>query len=371
MKVASMNIQNLFHRDISCFRADRAENSPSRMEEFQELLERPTKDDRTLERLRELSFFLGFGPQGDRSYMCLRRIAGSLYVKALGRERQPMASQRVGWNGWVALRSLPLGEGSQRAKAECIAQRGPDILVLQEVEDRAALSDFNSECLAPRLDSAFEQWSFVEGNDSRGRGHGIMVRNGYGIKGMAPHAHDRDDMGQGELFEMDSPEFTLTTPKGEELTIISTRFREGLHPEGRNKRKAQARMLRSIWDRLQAQGRKKVLICGNLGEVAYGKSLAPLLAPMDLRDIAHHPYFFSEKGGSAQGRPTTAGGWVAKHDYLLASPELYRRIQKCGMTTPVEKTDPHGQGGSSAPSRERDPLSLPIPPLLWVETEDV
>src|SRR5690606_6510001 len=121
--------------------------------------------------------------------------------------------------------------------------------------DRQSLADFNREFLAPLMDGGFEQWLFVEGNDSRGLGHGILVRNGYTIKGMLTHAHERDGSG-GDLFENESPEFIVSTPKGEEMTLISTRFQEDTESDQREKRTAQSLMLRSSWERLQDQGKK-------------------------------------------------------------------------------------------------------------------
>lgn len=184
MRIATMNIQNLFHRDLSFLQQNASKNLQNWMEEFQSLLKNPNKQHQELGRMRELAFLMGFSPQATEPFLTLRRKGGHLYVKPLGGERQTKATERVGWNGWVELRSYPLDEKHRNAKVECIAKADPDILVLQEVEDRASLSDFNRDYLGPKLGGAFEQWLFTEGNDNRGLGHAILTRNGYRILGF-------------------------------------------------------------------------------------------------------------------------------------------------------------------------------------------
>lgn len=371
MKIASMNIQNLFHRDLSFRKEVHSKNLQRWMGEFQHLMDLPKKDDQALDRLRELSFTLGFGPHGKGPSMVLRRIGGRHYLKAVANSSGPRASAQLDWNGWAELRSFPLEERIQKAKLDCIRRTAPDILVLQEVEDRQSLADFNRECLAPLLDGTYDQWLFVEGNDPRGLGHGILVRNGYTLEGMRTHAHDRDGAG-GDLFAMESPEFMVLSPKGERITLISTRFQEDTPDDQRVKRKAQALKLRRAWEGLQAHGKNKLLICGTFGEVAYGKGLAPLLGRRDLKDIAQHPYFDSGEIQSVPGTlATSRGKWIAKHDYLLLSPELYGRIQGCGVERPRVKPGPGTKGAKPVHGEVSDTRSFPMPPLLWVDIEDV
>src|SRR5690606_10335950 len=210
MKVATMNMQNLYHRDLSFRKAAHNRNLQEWMGEFQKLMDLPKKDDKTLDRLRELSFSLGFGPHGSGALMALRSLGGRHYIKALGPNAGPRATEQLGWNGWVELCSFPVDERIRKPNLECIVQTDPDILILQEVEDRQSLADLNRDCLAPLL-GAFDQWLFVEGNDPRGLGHGILVRNGHAILGMRTHAHDRDGA-DGDLFEMESPEFVVNSP---------------------------------------------------------------------------------------------------------------------------------------------------------------
>ena len=368
MKLASMNMQNLFHRDLSFMKKHRSKNVQGWMEEFQNLLDKSKKDDETLDRLRELSFLLGFSPRCKEPFLTLRRKGGHHYVKAMGSERQPRASERVGWNGWVELRSFPLEEKHRKPKVDCIAKAAQDILVLQEVEDRASLADFNREWIGPKLGSTFDQCLFMEGNDPRGLGHGLLCRNGYSIKAVQPHSNELDGE-EGNLFEMDCPEYTVVTPTGEEVVVISARFKEDAETGSHTKRTQQSRMLRSYLERLHDQGRQKVIICGMLGEVAYGKSLSPLLGRRDFKDIAQHPYFNGRREKKAGGRTmaSSSGECMAKHDYLLASSELYGKIGGCGLM----RLPGIGSSPGKAPPSNIHTVSSPTPPLLWVEVEDV
>jgi len=372
MKIATMNIQNLFHRDLSFLRQNASKNLQDWMQEFQSLLKNPNKENQELGRMRELAFSMGFSPQATEPFLTLRRKGGHLYVKPLGGERQTKANERVGWNGWVELRSYPLDEKHRNAKVECIAKADPDILVLQEVEDRPSLSDFNRDYLGPKLDGTFEQWLFTEGNDNRGLGHAILTRNGYRIVGFQPHAHERDQEGR-DLFEMDCPEYTVVTPTGDELTIISTRFSEdGRDLDYHAKRKEQARRIKSYCNRLIAQDKDRIVICGTLGEVSYGNSLRPLLSDRKVRDITEHTAFkvTGDKDSHRMSNYDPHSGWLAKHDYLLSSQLLYDSINRCGVYFP--KLTKKASISKLAPFKS-NVMDKPIsaPPLLWGDYEEV
>lgn len=363
-----MNIQNLFHRDLSFLRQNASKNLQDWMEEFQSLLRNPDKRPRDLTRMRELAFLMGFSPKATEPFLTLRRKGGRLYVKPLGGERQARATERLGWNGWVELRSYPLDEAHRSSKVGCIARANPDILVLQEVEDRPSLSDFNREYLAPKLGGPFQQWLFTEGNDNRGLGHAILTRNGHRIVGFRPHAHEKDLEGR-DLFEMDCPEYTIVTPEGEELTIISARFQEdGDQGNPSAKRKEQARSVRSFYDRLNAQGKHWVLVCGTLGEVSYADVLRPLMGDGALRDIPCHvgkaAVHHGQRDWRAFEEPT--GDWVAKHDYLLSSHALFQRIRHSQVHFPLP---PRGGRSSRSgfPNSGRDRDGSMAPPLVWAD----
>ncbi|MBW8242558.1 hypothetical protein K1F50_07065 [Muricauda oceani] len=350
MRIATMNIQNLFHRDLSFLRQNASKNLQDWMEEFQALLKNPNKQHQDLGRMRELAFLMGFSPQATEPFLTLRRKCGHLYVKPLGEERQTRATERVGWNGWVELRTYPLDEKHRSAKVGCIAEADPDILVLQEVEDRPSLSDFNRNYLGPKLNGAFEQWLFTEGNDNRGLGHAILTRNGYRIVGFQPHAHEQDQEGE-DLFEMDCPEYTVVTPAGKELTIISARFQQdGQDLDLSGKRKEQAQKVRSYCDRLLMQGKDNIVVCGTLGEVSYGDSLRPLLGDKKLRDIPCQSICKIIKGRKGTEEKVSEN-WLVKHDYLLSSGALYFRVRESGLCFPTISQEAYGSK----------------PPLLWFE----
>src|SRR5690606_1838037 len=120
MRIASMNIQNLYHRDLSFKKVAQRTNLQQWEVEFQNLMEKPKKDNQTLDRLRELSFSLGFGRFGRGPFMRLRSAGGVHYIKPMDHGRGPRASGLSGWNGWMELKSFPLSERIRRSKLECI-----------------------------------------------------------------------------------------------------------------------------------------------------------------------------------------------------------------------------------------------------------
>ena len=57
-------------------------------------------------------------------------------------------------------------------KARIIAEADPDILIVQEVEDKAALDLFNNNYLPEFGISPFDRTLVLKGNDARGPGYG-------------------------------------------------------------------------------------------------------------------------------------------------------------------------------------------------------
>ena len=73
MRIATMNIQNLFYRDLSFLKQNASKNLQDWMEEFHVLLKNPKKEHQDLGRMRELAFLMGFSPQTTEPFLTLRR----------------------------------------------------------------------------------------------------------------------------------------------------------------------------------------------------------------------------------------------------------------------------------------------------------
>lgn len=102
----------------------------------------------------------------------------------------------------------------------------------------------------------------------------------------------------------------------------------GKPEESNAKRKRQATRVREIYEERLAEGYEYIAIAGDLNENPDKDPLKPLLgANSNLTDVMSHDKFISD------GRPGTFlnGNASDKLDYILMSPKLSKRVQKCGI----------------------------------------
>ena len=136
------------------------------------------------------------------------------------------------------------------------------------------------------------------------------------------------------------------------------------------KRKEQAKRLDSYCNRLFAQGKDRIVICGTLGEVSYGNSLRPLLSDRKVSDITEHSAFevTGNKDSNRISNNEPHSPWLAKHDYLLSSSLLYDSISRCGVHFP--RVEQKARISKLAPFKI-NVMDKPIlaPPLLWGDYE--
>ena len=142
MKIASFNIQNLFHRDKSLLVKFMGKNITDWTEELDHLMKHGEKGPNDYDRIRELSFLLGFERNITQNFGVLRRRNGELYLKQGSVLHQPKAAEHTLWQGWMPIHTTPISKKAVQHKAMVIAQANPDILLLQEVEDKASLNIF-------------------------------------------------------------------------------------------------------------------------------------------------------------------------------------------------------------------------------------
>ena len=199
MKIASINIQNLFHRDKNLIQTSRNKCVTDWVAELDALMRSSAKSDLDSERIRELSFLLGFERTEPHAYGILRKRNGGLYLKECNYSQEDRASERTNWRGWIPLRTVPISSEAIRNKAHLIAEADADILLIHEVEDRAALDSFNRDYLPEFGIQPFDQVLVLEGNDDRGLAMGVMTKNGYRLDTLKSHTTE-NDWGGGPLF---------------------------------------------------------------------------------------------------------------------------------------------------------------------------
>ena len=331
MKIASINIQNLFHRDKSLIRSSLNKCLTDWTGELDALMQNRSKTERDTERIRELSFLLGFERTELHAYGILRKRNGGLYLKECSFSQEERASEQNHWRGWMPLLTLPISTEAIRNKARLIAEADPDILIVQEIEDRAALDLFNQTYLTEFGIRPFDQVLVLEGNDDRGMAMGIMTKNGYRLEMVKSHTTEKDRDG-GPLFESDCQEYLIMTPDVKLVRVISVQGSK----EEESKRKRQAEYVAAIYESKIADGEEHVLICGTLNDASYSDALSPLIRDTDLRDISKYPNFNVDMDEGKDASYFRMGAYqkgvnIRQKDYLLLSPELFTSLKESGL----------------------------------------
>tara|TARA_R110000868_G_scaffold44353_2_gene148285 strand:- start:596 stop:1708 length:1113 start_codon:yes stop_codon:yes gene_type:complete len=331
MKIASLNIENIYHRDKGLVRPKLNKCVSDWVSELDSLMNRIQKNANDMDRIRELTFLLGFEKTDHRPFGVLRKRQGELFLKPNGSAHEAKASRLTDWNGWVALQTVAVPYSSTLNKARLIAATDADVLVLQEVEDRASLMDFNRGLLREFDMEAYDQVMHLEGNDGRGLGMAIMAKNSYRLDTLKSHGLELAD-GQDPIFEVDCQEYAVLTPEGRSVHILSVQF----SLDRDTHRKLQAQKVADIYHKMKDTGKELVLVCGTLNDVAYSDCLSPLLRGTDLEDVSRQPGCKVERDlgkGAGYFRLGAYGMGVniRQKDYMLVSPEMKGKLASCGI----------------------------------------
>jgi len=337
MKLATFNIQNLFHRDRSAVQKSYSKCVSDWVTELDTLIRKKECSHTATERMRELFFLLGFDKSYQTPYAVMRKRAGFLFLKGMDYSKELQSCELTDWNGWVALQTIPIGSIAIKNKARVIAEVDPDILLVQEIEDKASLSEFNMQLLPEFNCKPFDQLFVIQGNDKTGKENAILTKNGYQILSVKSHQYDKDPNGE-LLFQTDFLEYEIQTPAKNKLYLLAV----NLQHESNNKdladlrRKKQAQHVAEVYNLLRSEGKKDVVIMGTLNAPSYCHSLAPLLVDTDLKDITKHSRFnvdIDEGNDAAYFRlgAYRMGVNIKQKDYLLLAPNLFSKATQGGL----------------------------------------
>ena len=335
MKVASFNMENIFFRDERLIKKNVSNCLSSWMAEFEDLMSRESRPQKNYVRLRELSFLLGFHQSALEPYVILRRKAGQLYMRRRTSEPEIKAHVSTGWNGWIKLCSRPIDEIALRNKARLITEVNPDVLIVQEVEDRQSLLDFNEIYLPEEVQ--YSNVYVLGGNDSMGRELGILTKSSVSISGAKNYA-DKIMKNGKNLFDLDFQEYDLIDAKGDSLVIMSACMVE--KEPGQEKadlhRKSQAEEIALTYEKRRGNGFKNVIIAGTFNVPSYCETLSPLLQGTDLKEIKKHKSFNVDLDQGKDAGYYSLGAYrkgvnTKQQDYLLLSPELFQRVENSGL----------------------------------------
>lgn len=337
MKIATFNIQNLFHRDRSFLEKPYSKCVYDWVSELDNLIRKKNYNPTDSNRMRELSFLLGFDKSYQVPYAVMRRRAGFLFLKGMDYSKELQASELTDWNGWIALQTVPIHPTAIQNKARVISEVDPDILLLQEVEDKASLSEFNTELLPKFGCQPFERLFVVQGNNQGGHETAIMTKNGYEVISLKSHQFDTDENG-ATLFQNDFLEYEIKTPSNTVFWLLAVH----LQPQDKdkehsdNQRKKQAKRVAEVYQDLRSEGKDQIIIMGTLNSVSYCHSVAPLLQETNLKDITKHEHFNVDFDKGVDAGYFRLGAYrmgvnIKQMDYLLLSPELFKNVQKGGL----------------------------------------
>lgn len=331
MKIASFNIQNLFHRNKLLITENRLHNDDSRTQEFEKLIQTEHKTSRDYSRMHELAGLIGLNTEPFSSYLSMKNVDGAIVVSSNKKGPVKKASRQTNWEGWIKLENAPINEKAIMNKAKVIMDSNPDVLLLQEVEDRASLIEFNSRFLNSNSDRGYNKFIHMEGNDPKGLGMGILLKPAIHFKSMKSFANETDEDGS-ILFEKDLHHYEIEDTNGKCISILSCHF----DSESDAKRKRQALKTIKIYNELQGKGNQNIIVVGTFNVPSYSESLSPLLKETGLRDVVKHPSFKVDRDTGNDSNYFRLGAYrkgvnILQKDYLLVSESLFDKIKESGM----------------------------------------
>ena len=337
MKLATYNIQNIFFRHKSLKDSSRSRNFSNWLKEMDELMNKSLKTGCDQERLRELSFLVGFENIDRQGFAVMRRRGGNFFISGIRFAKEMHAAPYNNWNGWIEIENQPISFVKTENKARVVSSVNPDVLVLQEVEGIEGLRQFNKTLLPQVQCHPYEHQLLIHGNEERGQDLGLLTRGGHDIRNVRSHHTIRDAKNQ-PLFERNLLEYELIVPSGETVVVLSVHFTEGGADEEKSdaKREEQSKFVAARYEALLSSGSQNIIVCGTFNAVSYCYSLSPLLRDTSLKEVSRHPGFsvISDEGKDAGYFSLGAYGKginLKQKDYLLVSPGLFKRIKSAGM----------------------------------------
>ncbi|WJJ96363.1 hypothetical protein [Algibacter luteus] len=367
MKIATFNVQNLFHRDRSLLEKLTKNLTVDWTIELDKLMIVPTKSLTQQDRIRELSFLIGFEKSSPRPYAVLRRKAGFLFMKGLSHSIDCKANNLTDWNGWIKLQTVPIHPKSTQHKAQVIANVNPDILLLQEIEDRASFEDFN-QLILPEFDcKPFEHSFVIQGNDMNGLEMGIALRQGYNLEAIRTHNINAATNDDGKNLI----EYEISTPFKETIWVLNAYLEKPTKERKQfdNIRKKQVWKIAEVYRKLIAEGKTNVIIAGTFNVPSYCNSLSPLIQDTDLKDITKHLSFEVDIDKGNDGTYFRLGAYrmgvnIKQKDYMLFSPTLFSKMKDSGLNRKAMWPEKHPQWSIYKSVSNRN-VAASEHPLVW------
>jgi len=374
MKIATFNIQNLFHRDRSLLDKPFDDYSAEWAMEIDQLMAKMKRTDKDNQRLRELSCMLGIDNSLQLPYAVVKRKSGFLFLKGMNYSKELKAGELTDWNGWIALQNVPIEPLAIENKARIIADINPDILILQEIEDRASLEEFNTILLPKFNCTPFKDSFVVQGNDKRGQEIGILTRKGFEIRSVKSHIFDQDISGRN-IFDKDLLEYDIRTKEGNVIFILASHLQENWRENDLTEifRREQAERVAEVYKKLLEEGKNYIALVGTLNAASFSNSMIPLLQETNLKDVTRHHSFNVDYDKGKDAGYFSLGAYqkgvnIKQKDYLLLSPELFAKVKICGLNRRGVWPEKRPMW-SIYPSMKQKNHAASEHPAIWVEVD--
>lgn len=326
MRLASFNVENLFLRAKALNESTWAQGRTvlEAAARINQIFGNTTYSASDKKQILALLKQLGLTKADDGPYAILRQNRGHLLKRPRSGPAQVVASGRGDWIGWVELVAEEVNEVATRNTARVVHDVDADVLCVVEAESRPALLRFSNDLLPTAGAEPYGHVMLIDGNDDRGIDVGLMAKAEYPIISMQSHVDDRDS--SGLIFSRDCPRYDIHTRNGNTLTLLLNHLKSkgyGSQASSNAKRLRQAERVKEIYEGLRKQGLEYIAVLGDFNDTPDSAPLKPLIDGTDLKDISVHKDF--DDGG----RLGTFGNGTKsnKIDYILMSPELFRKTQ--------------------------------------------
>lgn len=331
MRISTFNVENLFRRLRILNKDSWAENRPvlDDVSLLSNLISKPVygEDDKA-EMVRLLKKYDFDNPNSKSRPFSIMQVRGRLFSVGQDRQIKIAAKGRLDWVGWIEFARDDFFNQAQIANTgRVLAEVKADIQLMVEVEDRQALSRFNTQVMGEiHKIKPYEHNLLVDGNDDRGIDIGLLSR--HRIRALRSHIDYRDAAGSDPVFSRDCAEYEIILPRGRTLWLLGNHFKSkgyGKQSDSDAKRKRQAEAVKQLYAEALRRS-KHVIIAGDLNDFPGSDPLSPLLAETDLRDAMTHPSY-----SGLPGTFDTCTRDSQKIDYILLSPALWERVQAVGV----------------------------------------
>lgn len=203
-----------------------------------------------------------------------------------------------------------------------IHQIDADILVLEEVENRGYLDQFNRALLA---DLGYRHVVLIEGNDKRGIDVAVLSRIPVGPVTSYRHLRFPDENGREMYFRRDLLQVRIEPDKGRPFDVLAVHLKSQYGGERSDViRLGEARMLRRVVDGLLAEDSgARLIVCGDFNDEIGSPTLQTILGEGENKLAS-----FFDDHPLAERITYNQEPYRSMVDFILASPAMAKSYEQ-------------------------------------------